>query len=109
MYASIVVREIRRLVKKHGTTKLVIIAGGAPGIDSLAKATAHKQNVHVAEVEALWEIRGKGAGPQRNLVMALLEPDEVIAIHSDIKKSKGTARMLKIAKSLNIPSRVVAI
>jgi hypothetical protein len=106
-YARIVKREIRSLVKAHGTKDLLLIEGGAPGVDSLVKLAGHKQNVHVAEIDALWETRGKGAGPQRNKMMAALKPDEVIAIHDNIAESVGTASMLKIAERSGIPWRLV--
>lgn len=106
-YTIIVQREIKSLARAIGTDKLLIIEGGAPGVDSLAKLAAQKMNIHVAEVEALWDTRGRSAGPQRNKIMALLEPDEVIAIHSDISKSKGTVGMLAIAEVMEIPHRLV--
>lgn len=107
-YVYILNREIKSLVQEHGTTKLLIIEGGAPSVDSLAKIAAHKQNVHVAEIDALWKTRGGAAGPQRNKIMAALDPDEVIGIHRQIAQSVGTARMLEIAASLGIPYRLVS-
>lgn len=107
MYSRIVIREIRKLKKKHGVTNLLIIEGGANGVDTIAGYYGKLENVHVAEIPALWDTRGRGAGPQRNKVMAALEPDEVIGIHSDISESKGTKDMLKLAESLGIPTRLV--
>ena len=106
-YPPVVKRVIRELVEKHGTKNLVVIEGGAPGVDTLSKIAAHKANVHVAEVEALWKIRKGGAGSQRNEIMKLLEPDEVIGIHVNFKESVGTADMLKRAKAAGIPTRKV--
>lgn len=106
-YARAVTKEIFALTRKHGTKNLLIIEGGAPGVDSLVKLAAQKANVHVAEVEALWSTRGNSAGPQRNEMMAALWPDEVIGIHSDISKSVGTKKMLKLAENLGIPNRLV--
>lgn len=108
-YAPVVRREIFALTKKHGTKNLLIIEGGAPGIDSMVKLCAHKANVHVAEVEALWETRHRSAGGQRNVIMAALKPDEVIGIHRDITQSRGTADMLRIAKNLGIPHKLVGL
>jgi hypothetical protein len=108
VYARIIRREVRELARKHGTGKLLIIEGGAPGVDSLVKTASRKLNIHVAEIDALWDTRGNGAGMQRNKIMAALRPDEVIGIHESIGESKGTAGMLEIAKALGIPSRLVS-
>lgn len=104
-YAKVIRRVIDELVAEHGTKNLLIIEGGAPGVDSLVKLAAHKANIHVAEIEALWNVRGHSAGPQRNKVMAALDPNEIIGIHDSIKESVGTAGMLKIAKRRGIPYR----
>lgn len=106
-YTRILKREIRDLIDEHGTTKLLVISGGAPGVDSLAKKIAHSLNVHVAEIVPLWDKR-HGAGPQRNKMMAALQPDEVIAVHKNISESKGTASMLDIARKRGIPNRLIS-
>jgi hypothetical protein len=103
-YPRIVKRVVRGLVKKHGTNDLLLIEGGAPGVDSLVKIAGHQNNVHVAEIDALWKTRHNGAGPQRNKVMAQLEPDEVIGIHVNFDESVGTVDMLKKAEKLGIPT-----
>jgi len=87
--------------------ELIIIEGGAPGADTMARLAAHKLDVHVAEVKALWGTRHRGAGPQRNTVMLMLEPDEVVAFHHDISKSKGTKNMVNQAKREKIETRVI--
>lgn len=106
-YVVAAYREIAALIEEHGVDHLLLIEGGAPGVDSIVKLCAHRKNVHVAEVEALWDKRGRSAGPQRNKVMIWLEPDEVIGIHSNITKSKGTKDMIEIAKDNGIPYKVV--
>jgi hypothetical protein len=106
-YPTIVRREIRALKAIYGPTKLLLIAGGAPGIDTMVKEIGNEEDIHVAEIDALWNTRGRGAGPQRNLIMASLRPHEVIAIHASISESKGTARMLEIATKNGIPNRLV--
>jgi YspA, cpYpsA-related SLOG family len=103
-----ITREIKRLIKEHGTQKLLILEGGAPGADTLAKIVAHDLNVHVAEVSALWPTRHRAAGPSRNEMMLAIEPDEVIAYHPDIKKSRGTKHMVNIARKAGIPTKVVS-
>lgn len=48
-------REVKKLVRKYGTRRLLIIEGGAPGADKMSKIVAHENDVHVAEVNALWD------------------------------------------------------
>jgi YspA, cpYpsA-related SLOG family len=101
--------EIRKLVQwtnRHGY-ELVIIEGGAEGADLLSRTLALEENVHVCHVPALWEHRHASAGPQRNEVMAALEPHEAIGFHADLTKSKGTKSMVKILDRLEIPYRIV--
>lgn len=107
-YVRMIKREMRKLVNEHGTTKLLVIEGGAPGVDTLTKKICESMNVHVAEVNALWDTRHASAGPQRNKIMAQLWPDEVIGFHVDISESVGTADMLAKVKKMGIPNRLVS-
>jgi YspA, cpYpsA-related SLOG family len=107
IYAKPIIRTLKSLVKAHGRDNLLIIEGGAPGVDSMVRKAAYAQGIHVAEIEALWSVRGVSAGPQRNKVMAALDPDEVIGIHVDISHSSGTADMLKLADRRKIPYRLI--
>lgn len=107
-YVRIVKREIRKLVKKHSTKNLVILEGGAPGVDTLAGLAAKRENVHVAQVDALWGTRHRSAGPQRNRIMAKIGPDEVIGIHLNFEESTGTKHMLDTAEKMGIPWRLVS-
>lgn len=101
-------RELQRLVSKHGKTKLIIIEGGAPGADTMARVVATRESVHVAHCAALWDTRHRGAGPQRNKVMAAFEPDEAICFHPNIRKSKGSKSMMKIlSDELDLSSKLV--
>lgn len=102
-----VIREMKQLIKVHGVTNLLIVEGGAVGLDLLSKDVAHALNVHVAQIDALWMTRKNGAGPQRNMVMRALYPDEVICFHDDIEKSKGTKGMRDLAIEWDIPVKVV--
>lgn len=106
-YKQMVRREIRRLKEEHGSTRLLLIAGGAPGVDTLVKEIGKEENVHVAEIDALWDTRNRGAGSQRNIVMASLYPHEIIGIHSEISDSRGTKGMLDLAEEHGIPWKLV--
>lgn len=105
-YVRILKREITKLVAQHGVTKLLILQGGCTGVDFLADRVATSLNVHSATVNALWKTRHGSAGPQRNTVMAELQPDECIAIHHDIEESVGTANMIQQCEKRGIPVRL---
>lgn len=100
-------REIRKLVTKHGVTDLLVIVGGARGADTISGNLAKLSNIHVAVVDALWDTRHGSAGPQRNKIMAALEPHEGIGFHEDIDNSKGTLDMYKRLLAEGIPVRIV--
>lgn len=103
-------REVLRLKKKAAKLgrDLVVIEGKAPGADQAAGVIAKAENVHVCEVGALWDIRHRGAGPQRNEVMKLLEPTEGICFHEDLSRSTGSADMKRRLERAGIPVKVVA-
>ena len=75
-------------------TPSIIIEGGAKGADSLARQWAVNNNIHYAEVPALWNGLGRGAGPARNTVMLLLKPDYCIALPG----GSGTQDMIEKCK-----------
>lgn len=106
-------RELAKLIAKHGTSNLVIIEGKAPGADQMSGHFAHEANVHVCEVAALWATRRNGAGPQRNRIMRLLDPDEAICFHHKpgrlrMKKGSGSAEMKRQLDKAGIPVKVVS-
>ena len=85
----------------------VIIQGDARGADSIAKDAALSLGLEVESYPANWAQYGRAAGPIRNKQMLDTKPDFVMAFHSDITSSKGTANMLKIAKQKGILSSVM--
>lgn len=103
----VIEREILALISEHGTRDLMLIGGGAPGADTIAKALCTTHNVHFAEVKALWGTRYRSAGPQRNRAMLGLNPDELIAFHHNISESRGTKDMVTAAKKVGVPCRIV--
>lgn len=76
----------------------IIISGGAPGADTMAKNWAHHNGIHCAEVKALWNSFGKSAGYKRNSTMLLLKPDLCLAMPG----GKGTDMMVKLCHNKNI-------
>lgn len=75
-----------------------IITGGATGADALASAWACERGIQQVIVPANWRVHGKGAGPIRNLAMAELKPNLVIAFPG----GSGTASMCSIARNKGI-------
>jgi hypothetical protein len=74
----------------------VVIEGGAPGADRIARQEAHKLGIHAATVNALWDFYEHSAGYRRNEAMARLEPDYVYAYPLG---GPGTAQMIAIAEA----------
>lgn len=80
----------------------VVITGGARGADAVARSVARDCGLHVAQVDALWGVFGKSAGPRRNRAMLLLRPDIVLAFRMS-GPSLGTDHMVRIARAEGIP------
>lgn len=97
----------QRLNKFVATDHLFIIEGGAKGADTLAAEYAQENGIPVATVRANWEFYGKRAGSLRNEWMLDLEPDLVIAFHSDIKNSNGTKHCIYKAGERDIPTELI--
>lgn len=102
----------------HDTTKIYnrlkqlpknteIIHGACRGADQTAGTIAKQLGLKVTEYPALWHIYGNAAGPIRNRQMLNQKPDLVIAFHSDITHSKGTADTLNEAKHRNIKTELI--
>lgn len=86
----------------------VVIHGDAEGADRIADAVAMVRGMPREAFPAEWEKYGRAAGPRRNQRM-LDEgrPDLVIAFHSDLKHSRGTADMVRRAQAAGVPVEVV--
>lgn len=82
----------------------LIISGGAPGADRMAEQFAKDWNIPIVVVRAEWETYGKRAGYLRNVKMADLVPDLVVAFPG----GEGTAMMVRIAEERGIPVKKVA-
>lgn len=94
---------LRAWQKRTRGAEVVVICGRAPGVDTQCELSAHRHDLHTAAVQALWATRHRGAGPQRNGVMAAFMPDKVFAYHHDIKNSKGTFDMVGLCLDHGIP------
>lgn len=70
-----------------------VIQGGARGADTIGKLWAIANDIPFTEVPADWERWGKSAGYRRNVEMADMKPDMVLAFPGGI----GTQHMVNIA------------
>lgn len=84
-----------------------IIHGAARGADRIAGDAAERLGLPVIAVPAEWELHGKSAGPIRNRKMLDMEPELVIAFHSDLSKSRGTADTVREARKRGIPVEII--
>lgn len=85
----------------------IIIHGDCRGADKLAGFAAEEMHLRVRVYPADWERYGRGAGIIRNKQMLDQKPHLVIGFHRNIKKSKGTANMLKIAREAGIETELI--
>lgn len=99
------VRKI--LAEYHYRYPINIIHGNAKGADRIAAMVAMQLNMGVESFSANWAEHGKAAGPLRNQLMIDAHPDLVIAFHSNIENSRGTADIVKRARLAGIPVRII--
>lgn len=100
-------RVADELILEHGVKELIVISGMAPGADTMCAEVMRSKDVHVVEVPALWRTRRKGAGPQRNQIMRLLEPHEGYCFHENYDRSRGSRDMAKRLAKAEIPWQLV--
>lgn len=108
-----ILRELRALPD----TVTLCIHGDAPGADTLAGGIAESLGFVVRAVPAhrkhtkncksdCNEYGGKSAIPIRNRKMLAVRPDIILAFHTDIGASKGTADMVALGRAAKIKTRV---
>lgn len=101
--------ELETLIARYRSRNLLVIVGGARGVDTLAEAAAKDRGVHVAHIDALWDSYHRGAGTMRNGVMLSLKPHLVLAFHWDLRASRGTLNCVNQAKAAKRKVRVVLV
>jgi hypothetical protein len=85
-----------------------VIHGAARGADSIAGELAAERGLNVRAFPAEWHRYGRGAGPRRNQQMLDEgQPNLVVAFHSNLDKSRGTADMVRRARKAGLPVEVV--
>lgn len=101
---------LRKVVSNYGIARLLLLTGGAPGVDRLVEEEANKQGIHCVRVKACWPI-GRKAGPVRNALIAEeLEPKMLIALHYfplDLTNHRGTQSAIEQARKRGIPVKIL--
>ena len=101
------VKKIRDRLSQlpSGTT---VIEGDAPGADRIAGMIARGFGLNLEVHPAKWAEYGRAAGPIRNQEMLSSGVDLVLAFHSDLAKSKGTADMVRRTRKADISVEVIS-
>jgi len=91
--------EFLNLVKEKNLelSDIVIVSGGARGVDSSARQIAEKFDITLVEIVPNWNKYGKKAGFMRNKEIIKIS-DIILAIPGP--GSKGTWHSVKIAKNM---------
>ena len=96
---------------RYSGYQVVIVSGGARGVDSLAERYADEKGYDKVIMSAQWELYGKSAGYRRNEQMhqfIATKPDRyVIAFWDGV--SKGTAYNFELAKRYENPLEIVRL
>ena len=85
--------------RQENYTEVTIVAGAAPGADTLAAEWARENGVPVEEHPAKWDEHGRAAGAIRNIEMLNSGCDGVIAFPG----GPGTKHMMTIAQTIGVP------
>lgn len=77
----------------------VVVEGGAPGADRIAKDLAMMRGLHVATVRAHWALYGKSAGYRRNAAMVKMATE----VYAYSLGTPGTGHTIALAQKKGIP------
>jgi YspA, cpYpsA-related SLOG family len=98
-------KELKKVHDEHD--KVLVISGGAKGVDHSCRIVCEQNGYLFAEVPAPWFKFGIRGGPIRNSWMLLFQPNLVLCFHPEIERSKGTRDMRNKAKKAKIPVRII--
>jgi hypothetical protein len=93
---------MNRLLVRYGP-ELVVVHGGAPGIDQSFQVACQTLGVTVEPHLADWKGLGNIAGSKRNQEMVAAGSDLCIALHRSIGTSKGTRDCVRQALAAGTP------
>lgn len=83
---------------------VLLIQGGAEGVDLAAKGWAVMRGVACAQYDAPWRKMHKTAGPVRNgWMLRWGVPHAVLAFHKYLPNSRGTKNMIELARKAGVP------
>ena len=100
-------RKIDRRMAKLGPDDC-LVEGGAPGADTISGVCADMRGIPHCTFRANWMFYGRAAGLIRNgWMLRFGRPDRVVAFHSNIAASKGTADMVARARRAGVKVEVV--
>jgi len=90
------VRQLEYFRRRDETLPVVVLSGGARGVDTIAAATAQRAGLLVWVMPAEWHLYGKAAGTRRNT--DLVAAADFVAVFWD-GESPGTKHTLALAES----------
>ena len=105
----------RELFSRKSKIKF-LVHGGAQGADLIADEYARLLGIQTVQCDANWAFYNRAAGPIRNsrqlqvamgLAKLLDQQLLVLAFHSNLKESKGTADMVAKAKKQKILVKII--
>jgi hypothetical protein len=106
-------RIVKRLAGTYGIYRLVLVAGGATGVDSLAVDVAQEVGVPLFETKALWHISNHRAGPIRNALIAETFPLKLLVAFHYLELTelnhRGTQNAIKQARKRDIPVKTIRV
>ena len=80
----------------------VVVEGGAPGADLLARKAALELGMEVEQFDADWKHKGPSAGPERNTEMLTTGHPDLVLVFSD-EMGPGTSDTVNKALFAGIP------
>ncbi len=87
----------------------IVIVGDAPGVDRAIRRACKLRGIPFLVAPALWDARGRGAGPERNtfmlevLIALGIAWDESTEVHAfPGPESRGTWNTVKTARALDL-------
>ena len=99
---SLITKALESII---GNRDVVIVSGGATGVDTIASQWANKKGLDSVIMKADWNLHGRAAGPIRNKAMAEIST-HLIAFHNG---SSGTQNMIDTAKNRGIKVKIIKI
>lgn len=93
---------VRRVLTAFSGSGLVLMHGGAPGLDTLARNAWMELGLPALGIRAEWDRYGSKAGPIRNQVMVDIG-DHVLCLAFPAPDSVGTWDCVRRAQKAGIP------